>query len=327
MQSEQPMLQFAGIPTFMRAPIMPVDQLSPGMTAVMGVPTDYTRTGRAGARYGPRGIREASLHIWKYADSSVSGPALDPVTGNVTHYNPQTGRLADLGDIPIYPTDVVKTGESIRLAVKDVVKRDAFPVILGGDHFISYPAFQGFSDAVVARNPKAKIGYIQFDAHLDLWDSNPIMGKLNNATNARRVSELPMVDPSNMVWIGTGHSIREEQWNWIRDNGAHGYSIADVERRGMRDVVEEAWEHASKGCDTVYLTVDIDCVDSAWAPGTGTPNFHGIRPPDLLEAVEMLATRNIGAFDIAEVAPNLDPTEITQWLAATVVQKFIRPRL
>lgn len=324
---EAPLLQFAGIPTFLRAPLSTIDGLSPGMVAVLGVPTDYTRTGRAGARYGPRGIREASLHLCKYMGTGPENRGLNVVSGKASSYDAGARRMADLGDLPIYPLDPARTGEVIRGSVRRVVERDCVPLILGGDHYISYPAFQGFADALVARRSDARVGYIQFDAHLDLWDDNPIMGRLNNATNARRISELPMVDTRNMAWIGTSRYVRQEQWDFIRDSGGRAFTVAEVQRRGIGEVVEEAWELASRGCDSVYLSIDIDCVECAWAPGTGTLTLHGMRPAELLEAMDLLSTRNIGAVDLVEVAPNLDPTESTQWLAASALFDFILPRI
>lgn len=322
----EPLPPWAGFSTFLRAPVRSIEELKEGMIAVVGAAHDMTAGSRAGTRYGPRAIRETSLHLAYYFQTSGRAELYDVRTGDRIAFANIEDVLADVGDFNLFPADLEKTTQSIRSGVAVIMRQGAFPVVLGGDHYITYPSFLGFADVMAERGAK-RIGYIQLDAHFDLADESRIWGTHFHGSNARRASEHPMLQPENMVWIGTSGYTRTEQWDWVHNGGSHVYTIDDVRRRGASAVTEEAVRRAFDGCDAIYVTIDIDCVGASYAPGTGSFNIDGMTPRELLDAVDVLSTAPVGAFDFVEVAPNLDTTGVTDRIAAVAILDFLRPRL
>jgi arginase family enzyme len=322
----EPLPSWAGVPTFLRAPVRDIDELAPGMVAVVGVPHDATAGSRPGTRYGPRAIRETSLHLAYYFQTSGEQALYDIRTSERIRFGRLDELLADVGDVNLYPADVARTADSIQRAVAAIMRRGAFPVVLGGDHYITYPSFLGFAGVMAERGAR-RVGYIQLDGHFDLADESSIWGKHFHGSNARRASEHAMLSTENMVWIGTSGYTRTEQWDWIHEQGGHVFTIDSVRRNGARSIARRAVELASAGTDAIYLTIDIDCLSASFAPGTGSYNVDGMTPRELLDAVDVLANAPVGAFDFVEVAPTLDPTGVTERIAAVAILDFLRPRL
>lgn len=322
---------YSGIATFMRAPMAEIQELHEGDIAVFGIPFDTTCGSRQGARFGPRGIREESLHFMYQLGALTTSrkEMVDIHTGERFSFPPKD-MLRDLGDCPVYPADVPKTARTIREMVEAVVQKGAMPVILGGDHYVTWPAFAGFAASWGKTSSSgAGIGYIHIDSHLDLTDDTEAWGKEYHGSTARRISELDPVDPQNMVWIGVGGSFQTaERWEFVQKNGSRVFTSREIGTQGIGEVTRKALELASAGCDTVYVTIDIDVVDHPFAPGTGSYVFGGITSSQFLEMMEVLGRADcIGALDLVEVAPPLDPTGVTSRLAATGLISYLRPRL
>lgn len=317
---------WAGISTFLRAPIRQIEELRDGMVAIVGAAHDATCGSRPGTRYGPRAIRETSLHLAYYFQTSGRSELLDVRTGDRITFRKLDEVLADVGDFNVYPTDVARTTESIRQGVSAILRQGAFPVMLGGDHYVTYPAFLGFADVMAERGAK-RLGYIQLDAHFDLAMESSIWGTHFHGSNARRASEHPMLHVENMVWLGTSGYTRTEQWGWVHEQGGHVFTVDDVRRDGAASVAREAIKHASESCDAIYLTIDIDCLGASYAPGTGAFNIDGMTPRELLDLIDVLSKAPVGAFDFVEVAPNLDATGVTDRIAAVAILDFLRPKL
>jgi agmatinase len=325
MGTRDPLPSYAGPRTFLRSRYAEISELEPGMVAVVGVPWDTTLGSRPGTRYGPQAIRDSSMHIHYYMTTSPSTELVDINTGEV--YRQTTGgNLVDVGDVNVYQTDVQKTARSIRDAVAAIVRAGAFPVILGGDHYITFPAFTGFADAARPASSR-RVGYIQFDAHFDLAPDNLIFGKHFHGSNARLAIESGLARPENFVWIGVRGYVRKEQYDFVKSSGATFLSFQDVRRMGIRRAVQEGIARATEGADALYVTIDIDVVDPTLAPGTGAINFGGISPMELLEAVELLKDAPLGAVDLVEVAPQWDPGGVTERLAAVALTNLIGRRL
>ncbi|MER9594098.1 agmatinase family protein [Mesorhizobium sp. M0244] len=321
------LLPYAGFNTIFRAPQGDFIDLKPGDVAVVGVPWDITGLSRQGTRFGPAAIRQTSsvLSTW-FENDAPTDDLINLDTGLIikTTYK---ARLLDLGDLNLYPTDIQKTSRSISDGVAEIVRKSAFPVILGGDHYITYPAFRGVAEALGERGKKPRLGYLQLDAHFDLERDNTLMGKYNNGTMARRISEMAEIRPENMVWVGPRGYAVKENIDWANSNGATFITALEVARRGIKESITRAIEAASKGTDGIYITIDIDVVDPTMAPGNGAIAFGGITPMELLEAVELLKEAPAVAFDIVEVAPKFDPTGVTERLAAQAVLNFVAPRV
>lgn len=316
---------WAGLVTFLRSNAGDFSHLQPGNVAIVGAPWDSTVATRLGTRHGPHGIREASLNLISYFESFPDPTFVDVDTGRTIRLKTPSS-LLDLGDFNIYPSSVDLTSESLEQGMHYVTRKAALPVVLGGDHYITYPLFKGFARAKADEGIR-RIGYIQIDAHLDLVDNHNLWGRYYHGTNARRISELPQCQTNNMVWIGISSGNFSDQLRWVEDSNAHLFTSEDVRRLGMQYVIQEACEHASDGTDVLYVSVDIDALDSMYAPGTGAVTIGGLRPLDLFIAMDYLSRQNVGAFDLVEVSPPLDSSGRTQRIAFMALLEFLAPRI
>ena len=320
---------YSGFPSFYKAPIADMSAIEEGMAVVAGVPMDHgvvlTRTG---TRYGPRAIRESSL-FYRAIQEGGSDRTSVHVDTKVARRLKERPALVDIGDFTIYPQDIMKTSESISDGVSEVVKRGGLPVVLGGDHYLTYPAFEGLARGIAERKPGARIGHVHIDSHTDFRDSYEGFGKYNHGTAVRRLSENAMIAYENMAWVGlNGNVLDADIYRLYRSHGLRMLSANDVRDRGIREVINEAVEVAADGTDAVYVSIDIDVVDSAYAPGTGVPVFEGITARDFLTAVDTLSGHQvIRAIDLCEVSPPFDPTGRTAYLAANGLITFLAPYL
>ncbi len=309
--------------TFLNAPLVGLDDVPAGSVAIVGVPHDSTVTARVGARYGPRGIRTASASI---ADTFARAPgsALSE-DGKTVLVMPGPTRVVDIGDVPVFPNDLERTTESVRTTVRSLARRGAFPVVLGGDHYISYPSFWGFSEGLPSN--VRRVGYIHIDGHLDFVNESPIWGRYYHGSNARRVSELDVVDPRDMVWVGVHGFVSQEQWSTIHRNHSTVFTHLDVCRLGPAEVAKRAAGIAGERTDCFYVSVDIDVIDSAYLPGTGSVVIGGITPVHVQQILGILRGANVRAIDVMEVSPPLDPTGRSIRYAAELLTYFLAPRI
>jgi agmatinase len=261
--------------------------------AVVGIPFDMGTSNRPGARFGPRAIREQSLFVGQYPWGHW------PWDFNILDGH----RLVDWGDIPLtalwaaYPDRMV---DDVRSHVGKIVRAGARPLALGGDHMVAYPLLAAAFDT------HGPLSLVHFDAHSDTWD----MGDdLNHGTMFRIAARDGFVDPARSIQVGLRTPNPE----------TCGFNIVDADTlldRPLTDTVEEI--RGIVGDNTVYVSFDIDFLDPSAAPGTGTPVVGG---PDARQARRLLrglaGLRVVGA-DLVEVAPKLDPTDVTAMVAATL---------
>ncbi len=317
---------FSGIATFLRSPYILPEEASAGEYVVVGAPYDTTLGSRPGARYAPNAIRQESGHFL-YHLTAIDGEVIDVVTKKRMKSN-MIGVVKDAGDLRVYPSNVAKTTESIAEGICQIVSAMAFPVTLGGDHYITYPVMKGFERGMQSRlGRKAKIGYIHVDSHLDAYNENDTWEKYYHGSPARRISELESVDVKNMVWVGINGTTGLEAYNYVIGNGGTIITTEDIKREGVPAVIQRAAEIAGKDCDTIYVTIDIDVVDQAYACGTGSFIYGGITACELLQIASELSKYNVGGIDVVEVAPNLDLTQNTSRLAATTLINFLKPKI
>jgi agmatinase len=318
-------LSSGGIQSFLRAPLRSFDDIPEGTVAVFGVPTDWTLGTRPGTRYGPRAIRESSTQLAYYLHTARDGQMIDVRNGRPVQFDAGAARVVDLSDVPIFPVDVSRTAESIAAAESAVLRAGAFPVMLGGDHYVTYPAMRAFTEHVQEQGRRC--GFIQLDAHFDLVDDNPVFGRHYHGSLSRRIAELPGIRPENMAWIGINGYVRVEQLEFVDSSGAWAATRQDVRRRGAGPVAADAIERAAAGCDEVYLSIDIDVVDGGAASGAGSVNVDGLTPGEFLDCVDILADAPLGGIDLVEVSPPLDPSGYTARLAALALSNLILRRL
>ena len=324
MGNEETLPWFAGTATFMRSPLMDFQDITPDTVVVSGAP--HGVKDRITQRGGPGSIRESSVLIADRFRGAGPEGVVDTYTGRRLII-PDVSRLIDVGDLNEYPSDVMRTTEAIAGDVHQIRKMGGFSVCLGGDHYVGYPSCLGFTRAVAEANPRVKVGYVHIDGHLDFADMTWEMGRYNSGTNARRISEIDVVVPSSMVWIGIQGPCSLEQVETIRRNGGTIFTSEDIHDMGPEEVGKRAGELAIKGCDYIYLSFDIDVIDAGFSTGTGSVTMGAVTPMSLLKILDELANFPIGAMDLVETAPDLDPSGRTSRMAAESLLRLIAPKI
>lgn len=302
------------------------DDIRPGDLAFVGMPSDTTHSSRIGTRFGPRALRHESTRLARRLRASGSDGLIDVRTGEHLRMWP-CERVLDIGDAPIDPLDVRATTESIAAKTAAIVERGGLPVAVGGDHYNGYPACLGVSRALARQCPDRRFGYIQVDGHLDFGDRLPAWGTHNHATNARRVSELPNIERTNMVWIGIAGWVDGKDVEEIEAFGGRIFSAEEVHRIGAVEVARLALDHALRGCDRLYLSLDIDALDAGFLPGTGSVVHSELSARQYLDLLTVLSAAPLCGIDLVEVSPPLDPTGRSERIAARLLMEAVRRRL
>jgi arginase family enzyme len=318
---------FTRSPSFFGAPTITPNDVRPGMVVLGGAP--YSAKAEEGlkvwAREGPRGVREASLAFVELLNMAGEDGLLDVYTGRRLFLKESV--LADVGDYIIHPTDVFKTTESVAGGVYEIIRRGGISVCVGGNHYQGYPSCLGFTRAAEQKNSRVKVGYIHIDGHLDFNDDSPLMGKYWSGTQARRIAELPAVQPSSMVWIGIQGMCSMEEVEAIRYYGATIFTSEDIHRLGPAEVGKRAGEIASRGNDFIDLSLDIDCLDAGFSPGTGSVTLGSLKPHALMTILDELAKYPIGAIDLTEVDTPKDPAGRSPYFAVHSLVHLLTPWL
>ncbi|HEX5939354.1 MAG TPA: agmatinase [Dehalococcoidia bacterium] len=303
---------FAGMPTFLQMPLIEdPTQLKEKKVdlAIVGAPLDWATTYRAGARFGPRAIRQANY---------LAGAGIHHLGLGVLPL--QVLRLADAGDALCPPGDIAAGHEAIKQKVAGVLGADCIPLILGGDHSITLPS----ATAVADKHGHGKVGLIHFDAHADTGeDSWGVL--LSHGTPMRRLIESGAYAGKNFVQVGLrGYWPPPRIIDWMKEQGMRWHLMREVEERGFDAVLDDAITEALNGPELVSLSVDIDVLDPAHAPGTGTPEPGGLTSVELLRAVRRIASElHLVGMDVVEVAPPYDSADITAAVANRVVLEVI----
>ncbi len=301
------------------APMVLPSQVGQGQIAAIGMPSDFTHSSRIGTRFGPEALRRASTALWSRWQGCET---VCPETG--TRSIRRTDWIVDCGDAAIDTRSVERTTEAIAAATEAVVRAGGIPLALGGDHYNSYPACLGVSRALADIYPDKRIGYVQIDGHLDFSDRLGSWGTHNHATNARRISELPNVRVRDMAWIGISGWVDGGDLTLIEEGGGLVLSAGDVHRIGAKAAAQQALQHAMADSDILYLTIDIDAMDSGYLPGTGSIVHSGITPRQYYDILDVLSDAPLCGLDIVEVSPPLDPSGRTEYLASEMLVRVLR---
>lgn len=306
---------YAGLKTFAKSPYRQITSLTDDVdVAVVGVPFDGAVTNRPGARFGPGALREASA--WFARSLSSNAQVVNLSTGR--HGSFEHVEIRDCGDISVGPNDVERTRENVEHAIEHI-RQTSMPVILGGDHYLTYPAFTGVSKAT-----DGTVGLVHLDAHTDLRDSSELFGRHFHGSQMARLHESPHLDPENHALIGVRGYDSPEFLETVERTGMTVYDDRAVRDDGIAHCVREALDTIAERVDAMYVTLDIDLVDPAFAPGTGTPEPGGITSSDLLRTMDILGERSdVAALDLVEIAPRIDPTDSTALLGAKAVVQFL----
>ena len=292
--------RFTEIPSFMRAPV--VESFDDLDIAMIGVPMDLGVTNRAGARHGPREIRNASSLMRAYNLSTGIKPY-------------ELARIADVGDVPI--DNLFNLDEAIKYIAafyRDVFEAGVTPLSAGGDHSITYPIFQG----IAASGP---IGMIHIDAHTDTWGEY-YGSKFHHGAPFRLAVEDGLLDPQRTIQIGIrGGQNTYEGMEFSINSGMRVLTMDEFTEVGVDDVVEEARRVVGDG--PTYISFDVDGLDPVYAPGTGTPEIGGITTVEALKLLRGLRGLNLVGGDVVEVAPPFDQTGNTALVGASLMYEIM----
>lgn len=291
--------RFAGIATFMRT--QRHDVSSELDIALVGVPFDIGVNYRAGARQGPAAVREASRLIRRVHSTSGIAPY-------------DLCNVADVGDAPVNPIDLGRSISMIEAFFAQIHAAGATPLSIGGDHTVPLPILR----ALAKDQP---VGIFHIDSHADTLDTLADT-RINHATTFRRGVEEGLIDPKRTIQIGLrGSRFSPDDIKWGQDAGFTCITFDEYEAMGRDAVVRKIQSVLGKG--PTYMTIDIDGIDPAWAPGTGVPEIGGLTPRDVQVMIRSLQGMHLVGGDICEVAPCFDPTGITAVTAANLMWEML----
>jgi len=281
-----------------------------GKYVIIGFPWDVGASlGRPGARYAPKAIRDSLRWILnRIRDNRI----YDVESNRVIDFSQVV--IKDIGDIEIFAHDTFKTFNTAYMLIKNLITEGFTPVIIGGDHSISYPCIKALHDSV-----EGAIGIIQFDAHLDLVDETPHQGRFSHSSEIRRALELERV--KRVIQIGVRGYNYPFHYDDVKKFNIRQFSPYDIQKLGILTVLEKILEELSD-IDYVYITLDIDVLDPSFAPGCGANEPGGLAIWDLIEVLKKLAPYS-HAFDVVEVNPLFDIGGITSSIAAKLLFDYI----
>ncbi len=298
-------LPFVGHCTFAKRPACLDWDAIDADIAVLGAPFDMGTQYRAGARFGPRAIREAST-LFSFGHAG----AYD-FEDDVTYLPVDEVRIVDIGDADIVHTDTEKSHASIELGVAKILDAGALPVVLGGDHSVHIPCIRAFAD-------RPPVHLVHIDAHLDFVDERHGV-RYGHGNPLRRASEMAHVTGMTQLGIRNVSSSNRADYEAARAAGSDILSVRDVRRLGRDGVLARIPAGVR-----YYCTIDIDGFDPSIAPGTGTPSHGGFLYYEVLEILQGLAARGeVVGIDLVEVAPDYDVGGITGFLAAQLLLNFL----
>jgi agmatinase len=262
---------------------------------VLGVPYDGAACARKGAALGPERIRFWSMHLTPFSEDRVRLGEL---------------RICDLGDMSI-----TKQEEDFKVVCEKVAALPNVPIVLGGDHSISIPVLQAQRE----RYRDQRLGVLWVDAHPDLCDVFT-GSKLSHACVLRRALEFG-IESQDVCLVGV-RSWEDQEIDLIENGGFHVYTTADVAERGMKSVASRVYSKLSR-CDAVHISLDIDCLDPAFAPGTGIPESGGLTSREVIMLIKSLRGLPLVGLDLVEVSPPIDPSEATVFAALKIIMEYL----
>jgi agmatinase len=302
-----PDVTFLGVP---RCDLADPASLQPADVVVIGAPYDAGTSHRPGARFGPQAIRTAD-----YLAHDSSRPHL---TLRVDPLRELT--VLDAGDVPMPGVEGRTPLDRLETAVRTVAAAGAVPVILGGDHTVTWPDVTGVARAV----GWGRVSVLHFDAHADTGDLQ--FGSLvGHGLPMRRLIESGACRGDRFLQLGLrGYWPGPEVLRWMADQRMRSYEMHEIGRRGLTACLDEAFGIAVDGCDGVFVSVDIDVTDPGSAPGTGTPEPGGFTPRELLDTVRRIGVElPVVGMDVVEVSPPFDSSDVTAFLANRVVLEML----
>jgi len=294
------MPRFGGIATFMRLPgnTDPADL----DVAVVGVPFDIGTSNRPGARFGPRGIRDESVLLRPYNMATRAAP-FDSL------------RIDDTGDVASSPYDLLAAVEAIEAHFDELLDHGVVTAAMGGDHTVVLPILKAMAER------HGPVGLVHIDAHTDVNDTM-FGSKITHGTPFRRAVEAGVLDCDRVVQIGVrGTGYEADDFDWSRRQGFRVVQAEECWHRSLEPLMDEVRDQVGGG--PVYLSFDIDGLDPAFAPGTGTPEVGGLTVPQALEVIRGCRGLELVGCDVVEVAPIYDTSGTTSLVGANLLYEML----
>lgn len=275
---------------------------------LVGIPFDGAVIGRKGCAQGPGAVREALRYASSYN-----------LEDDVELYGQ---KVADLGDVDAPSTDVTAAHDRTTAAIQHLLENGCHPFIVGGDNSLTYAGVRA-----LAQSGAKRIGVLSFDAHLDVRVPSPDV--TNGCPNYLILEKIPEVKPNNLVVVGVRRFANSKTYrDWALKKGMRLFPMKEIRRRGFQGLMEAAVAAAADGVDALYVSLDMDVVDQAWAPGVSSPSPDGLTPREVFDGVQMAGSHKTArAFEVVETAPNLDPTGNTARVAALAVLQYFVGRV
>ena len=292
--------RYSGIATFARLPR--IEDVERADIAVVGIPFDSGVSYRPGTRFGPSHVRESSRLLRPY------NPAQD-----VSPF--ELAQVVDAGDIPVNPFDLTEAVTEVETAARALGEQVQRIVTIGGDHTVALPLLR----AVAAKH--GPVAVLHFDAHLDTWDTY-FGAPITHGTPFRRASEEGLIDLTASCHVGTRGPLYSKQD--LEDDARLGFSIVSseyIEEHGVEAGIQRILQRV--GDRPLYVSIDIDVLDPAHAPGTGTPEAGGLTSRELLRILRALRDRDIVGADVVEVSPAYAPAQMTGLAASHVGYELV----
>jgi agmatinase len=310
-------MSFNAMPTFFNLPIAltPEDLLAGKVdVAIIGATTDMG-TGMRGAAHGPNAVRNSQVYGGYGARQPHLHTMIDPLQDMVS---------VDYGNAPIDIMSTERSVHAIRSFVRSAAEvepepgRHVIPIIVGGDHSLMYPDVAALTDIY----GKGNVGVVHFDAHYDA--GKYMMGHLiGHGMPVYRLIEEGLVPGKNFIQVGLrGYYPDEESFKWMREQGFKYHTMADIEKRGFPVVMNEVIKEANDGPEYIFVSFDLDTLDPAYAPGTGTPEPGGLTPREAFPILRRLcAETNVIGFELVELSPMIDPTYVSALVANRLIKE------
>jgi agmatinase len=311
-------LAYQGIPTFFRAPVaLGPEDLEAGQVdvAIMGASVD-TSGGMRGTAWGPQAVRTGERVVpWGEGELFKVG---HPAVGDVDFM--QILNVVDYGDAAVDILSPERSAIGVHKMVKEIAETGTIPVIVGGDHSLMYPDVVAVTDVY----GKGNVGVVHFDAH---FDGIPLMfgHYLSHGAMVRRLIDEGHVAGKNFVQIGLNSAKPgAKDMAWMRQNQVRFHFMAEIDRDGWPAVMKKALAEALDGPEYIFISVDTDVLDPAWAPGMGTPEIGGMNPRELFPILRALGVQNkVVGIDLVEVNPLVDPTYRSKLVAVRILRELL----
>jgi formiminoglutamase len=278
------------------------------MYGLLGVPFDGAVAGRKGCAQGPAAVREALRFSSSYNfEDDVDLTQL---------------KVSDLGDVDVPADNTAAAHDRLTETLKAVFEQGGHPLLVGGDNSLTFAAVR----ALVQSGAK-RVGVLSLDAHLDVRPPDPEI--LSGSPNYLILERIPEVKPNNLAIVGLRRFANSKHYReWAIKKGVRLFPMKEIRRRGFQGMIELAVAAAVDGVDALYVSLDMDVVDQAWAPGVSSPSPDGLTPREIFDAVQLAASQKVArGFEVMETAPNLDPTGNTARVAAISLLQYLTGRV